>query len=246
MGLDELFHIEKVDFHAFEYAHAWSFVYFLNNGNDGKYEKGFASFFKDLYSLRGLDYTNESGYGGGTGKDKVVKADDIRDMLLKKIRVTDVEELEKQWHAYIAAIPVDAPEARLKRGLRAVMMWEFEDALPDLDAAIDGGIVEARAFAARARVHGFKGNYDKAAADMAKAIEFDPLDANYRHDLSNYMLGLSPRIFFSKLDRFVRDDEDLSDARDQAGLAYELNPDNHEYERWFGVLDSTAKAVGGE
>ena len=244
MTLEELFHIEKVDFQAFEYAHAWSFVYFLNNGNKGKYQKGFASFFKDLYSLRGLDYTNQSGYGGGTGKDKVVKPEDIRDMLLKKIRVSDQDELQKQWHEYIASIPVDAPEARLKRGLRAVMMWEFEDALPDLDAAIDAGIKDPRAFAARARVHSSEGSYDKAAKDIAAALEHDPLNAQYRHDLSNYMIGLSPRVFYRKLDRMARKDDDLTAARDQAGLAWELNPDDREFERWYQVLDATAKAEG--
>lgn len=240
IGLEQLFMIDRADFQAFEYAHAWSFVYFLNNGAKGKYKKGFASFFKDLYSLKGIEYSNESGYGA-SGKAKVVTPEAIRAMLLKKIKVKDVKSLEAAWHDYIAGISVDAPEARLKRGLRFVMMWEFEDALPDLTAAIDAGILDPRAFAARARAYSFNGNESKAAADMAKAIELDPLNAQYRHDQSNYMIGLNPRIFFKDVSDWVSDDANLGAARDQAGLAMELDPENREFERWFGVLNVAAK-----
>ena len=36
------------DFDGFQYAHAWSFVYFLNTAENGKYQKSFTKFFKGL------------------------------------------------------------------------------------------------------------------------------------------------------------------------------------------------------
>ena len=143
--LEKLFHITRNNFQAFEYAHAWSFVYFLNNFDKGKYAKGFAKFFKDLYTLKGVEYESVPG-AGKTGRGKSVSPDNIRELLLKKIGEKDTDKLEKQWKEFIAAIPVEGPAARLKRGMRAVYQFDFETALPDLDAAIEAGTEDARAY----------------------------------------------------------------------------------------------------
>jgi hypothetical protein len=93
-----LFEIERSEFGSFEYAHAWSFVYFLNNYDDGKYAKGFAKFFRELYTTaKGVPYETVPSYGL-SGVGKVVKPEDIKALLLKRIGERDVQELERQWH----------------------------------------------------------------------------------------------------------------------------------------------------
>jgi hypothetical protein len=43
--LEDLFKLTREQFDGFQYAHAWSFVYFLNNFENGKYQKAFNKFF---------------------------------------------------------------------------------------------------------------------------------------------------------------------------------------------------------
>ena len=237
VGLQELFDLEKSGFHAFQYAHAWSFVYFLNNGNDGKYQKGFAKFFKELYTLKGVESDNVSGWGPG-GMNKVVKPDDIRDFLLKKIKVEDVKELEAEWLDFIANIAIDAPEARLKRGLRASRTGDFDDAIADLTAAIDAGLKDPRAYYARARTSAYSGDMSKAVEDIEAALELDPLNAEYRYDYSHYLLGASASRFFSIGSKGQYEGNDAIDqARAQAGLAVSLDPKNRFFPEWKKLLN---------
>ena len=237
VGLQELFGLEKANFGAFQYAHAWSFVYFLNNGNDGKYQKGFAKFFKELYTLKGVESDNVPGYGPGN-MNKVVKPDDIRDFLLKKIKVTDVKALEVEWLDFIASVPIDAPQARLKRGLRSAMFGEFESAIEDLTAAIDAGVTDPRAFAARARSGAFTGDTSKSVTDIEAAIELDPLNASYRYDYSHYLLGASAsRYFRSNSKNMYEGNDALEQARAQAGLAVSLDPKDRFYPEWKAMLE---------
>jgi hypothetical protein len=239
--LKDLFFIEREAFQAFEYAHAWSFVYFLNNADKGKRSKKFAKFFTMLYTTaKGVTYHYE-------GSRKVVKPEDIRDLLMKKIGEKDVDKLEAEWHEFIRDLPIDGPEARLKRGLRYVRMWEFGDALTDLNSAIEGGILDARAFWARARASSMPGGIGRkpksagsvvksrsermkqALADIEKAVELDPLNAMYRYEYSHLLIGQSAVISIGKR----ADKENSPAAKAQAGLAMALNPDNLNYKEWF-------------
>ncbi|MCP3914125.1 MAG: hypothetical protein GY711_01050 [bacterium] len=243
--LEDLFEIKREDFQAFEYAHAWSFVYFLNNFDEGKYQKGFNRFFRDLYTRKGVESISVPSYGqAGTGFQ--VEPQVIRSFLLKKIGVKDTALLEEQWHDYIRAIEIDAPEARLKRGLRSVAMFDMSDALPDLNVAIDSGLADARAYAARARALSTLGMIKKkdktpqtagskvlsraermklAAEDIAKAIELEPLSARFRYDQAMLMVGASPVMPASMVKEGHADEA----AKAASGLATELDPDNESY-----------------
>ncbi|MCA8981547.1 MAG: DUF1570 domain-containing protein [Planctomycetes bacterium] len=223
--LEDLFFINRRDFHSFQYAHAWSFVYFLNNYDKGKYQKGFTKFFKALYTLeKGVPYERVPA-AGKTGTGKSVTPEDIRALLLEKIKVDDVAALEKEWKEFIAAIPVDGPEARLKRGLRAVYQWEFEEALPDLNAAIEAGIQDPRAYWGRGRAKLWSGKGAESVSDFEKAVEMDPLSASFRYALSE---GLAFKTIFTQEGKVGN-----PDARLQAGLAHELDPENERYREWF-------------
>jgi len=236
IGLQQLFRLEKSGFQAFQYAHAWSFVYFLNNGMDGKYEKGFGKFFKDLYTLKGVESENKPGYGG-SGMAKIVKPDDIRDFLLKKIKVEELAELEIEWLKFIEGIPIDAPEARLKRGLRSAMMGNFDECLEDLTAAIDGGVTDPRAFSTRATANAMGLKMGMALEDIDKAIELDPLNAEYHYARSHYLLGLgSFRFLGSKKNNSYDKEENIEAARKEAGLAVSLDPGNRDFPKWRSSL----------
>ena len=227
--LEELFLMPRDKFDGFEYAHAWSFVYFLNNYEGGKYAKSFAKFFKGLYSLEKplkVDTT-----GGG----KSVRPEDIRAYLLSKLGLKGTEELEKQWKDYVAAVPIEGPTARLKRGLSAVRQLEFEDAIEDLDAAIEAGTKDPRAWWARGRALAATNKRKQAQADLAKAVEMDPLNAGFRYELSRTMAG---RITLSGENVTVVESDDEKkiknpEARVQAGLATELDPSNDSFLEWF-------------
>lgn len=240
--LEKLFHLEKPEFDGFQYAHAWSFVYFLNNYENGKYRKGFNKFFKDLYTTaKGVPYESIRSWGK-TGRGKEVKPDDIKALLLKKIKVKDPLKLEKQWKDYIAAVPLEGPEALLKRGIGATRRGEFEAALDDLNAAIELGSQDPRAFTHRATALALGGkdpeSREKAIEDIRKSVELAPLRASYRHRLSQALSGLisfgSIRFEAEELEDFDLDNEE---AKMHAGLAMELDPDEEMYEIWFDGFD---------
>lgn len=85
--LEQLFFLSRDEFDGFQYAHAWSSVYFLNNFENGKYQKAFDKFFKGLYTLeKGIPFEP-------AGRGKKVKPEDIRAYLLKKLGVKDAEDL---------------------------------------------------------------------------------------------------------------------------------------------------------
>jgi tetratricopeptide (TPR) repeat protein len=239
--LADLFFIDRGAFGAFEYAHAWSFVYYLNNFEDGRYAEAFAKFFRGLYTLeKGLDFESEAG-PPPSGVWKSVRPKGIRDYLLTKLKVKEVERLEGEWKAFIAAIQVDGPTARLKRGMRASFEFDFKAALEDLDAAIEGGIEDPRAWAMRGRALAFTGEKERAIKDFERAIELDPLNAAYRYELARVRVGhLAVTFAGGSLTIETRRSEDKEketlddgEAKRQAGLARELDPGNDGYREFL-------------
>jgi tetratricopeptide (TPR) repeat protein len=235
--LEELFLLSREEFDGFQYAHAWSFVYFLNNYEGGKYAKSFAKFFKGLYSLEKPLQVDTSGGG------KSVSPKDIRAYLLSKLGLKGTVELEKQWKDFVAAVPIEGPSARLKRGLSAARQLEFEDALVDLDAAIAAGTKDPRAWWARGRALAATGKRKQGQEDLAKAVEMDPLNAGFRYELSRLMAG---RITLIESGggglQIIESDEEkkIQDplARAQAGLATELDPENDSFREWFDRFEA--------
>jgi len=236
--LEKLFRISRNDFDGFQYAHAWSFVYFLNNFKNGKYSKGFARFFRELYtSFKGIEYKQVAA-ANTTGVGFKASPSEIRSHLLKRIGVSDVEQLETDWKTFIKEIPINGPEALLKRGLRSVRMFEFAKALPDLDEAIKGGITDARAYAARGTARAFGGSASDGVEDLKKAVELDPLSATYRYQLSQLMCGRTSSgsgsgFFNIESGGEPEKDIDNPEAKIQAGLARELDPENEQFRRWY-------------
>jgi hypothetical protein len=260
--LEDLFKITRDEFEAFQYAHAWSFVYFLNQ--TPKYKKGFDKFFKDLYSLaKGITYENISYASFAGGRGKQVKPEEIRRVLLASLGVKDTETLEKEWKDFIAKVPIEGPSARFKRAY--YMVWQggmisdakdekvrseqtrknAQQALEDLDAAIAGGIKDARAYFARFQVRSLapylgirpeKDPTEDLHADLAKAIELDPLNASFRFAMGNLMAKDVRYILMGgegggadSGDEQEKPHEVDPEVAALLGLAVELAPENESY-----------------
>ncbi len=246
--LAQLFSIEREDFGAFEYAHAWSFIYFLNE--TPKYKKGFDRFFKDIYSLsKSVEYRSVA--YGKTGAAKEASPEEIRRVvmttLVGKNDDNAVAALDKEWKDSIAAIPIEGPVARFKRAYRAVIQGQslggeeaqhkqaLETALLDLDFAIDQGIDDARAWWTRARVRTLMGKPQEAREDLLRAIEMDPLNAGYRFEVGMTMMsGVSIMGDFDwGIDIESSEEKGLSkapEAKPYLGLAAALAPGNDLYQ----------------
>ena len=176
---------------------------------------------------------------GGVGK--LVAPVDIRAYLLKKLKVSDVSALEREWREFVESIPIEGAKARLKRGLLAVRQLRYEEALPDLDAAIEAGITDPRAWAARGRVHALTDAKDKALADYRAAIQKDPLAAGFRYELSRVLVGATPAPKAAPTGASGASDDgedgapkfNNEDARAEAGLASELAPENDRFRAWY-------------
>jgi hypothetical protein len=239
--LEELIRLPAQDFDAFQYAHAWSFLYFLTQASPA-YEKAFWSFFKDVYALQ---VEKKEIYEGGpdkSGVGYVIPPDEIRRLLLKKLGQKDTEALEHEWKGFIASIPLEAPEARFKRAYRAVRFGaglgaDREPALSDLDFALANGCADPRAYWARGQLKAYSyGDFGAGVMDFKRAIALDPLNPAYRFDAAQALCG---HLFALNLgDAEIRmagernlkgSDEELSEAKLQFGLATELDGDNDFY-----------------
>lgn len=140
---------------------------------------------------------------------------------------------------YVAAIPIAGPEARLKRGLYQMRMFEIDEAMADLDAAIAGGCNDARAYWARGKCATMGKGPKAGVEDLQKAVGLEPLNPIFRYDLSNALAGrvsIGNRFGKGGVTVGSGDDEariDNPEAKQQAGLAMELDPENDRYREWF-------------
>ena len=240
LTLEELFHTEREAFTAFHYAHAWSFLYFLNTADGGRrYAKAFDKFFKELYTLaaKGVDYETVN-HWNQQGMAKRASPEGVVSHLLARLKVRDLGELETEWRDFVAAIPVDAPEALLKRGIHHIRRGKFDEALPDLEAAIDAGLDSALVWASRARARSLATESEpgeEATADMRKAIDLDPLNPVYRYDMSLLLAGYPALGGFAGNVGPEREDDSIDhpEAKVQAGLAHDLDPENPRFAEWL-------------
>ncbi len=259
--LEKLFFISRDDYHGFEYAHGWSFVYFLNS--NPAYEKGFKRFFKEFYTIgKGVAFEEKRLDGqeaGGLSLAPTVREvppAEVRRLLLDKLGVKDVPKLEKEWLDFIAAIQIDAPAARFKRGLFTLFQGnhgQLAQALEDIEGAIEGGVVDPRADWARGvlqLVCGGEG--EKCVEDFRRAIELSPLNAGFRNNLGQLLSGMSLRTgsltvsHGPKEEELNGPEEGLEEARRQIGLSCELEPENDFYKECLQrFLQLSGKKAGG-
>lgn len=242
--LKDLLETTYQNFGGFEYAHAWSFIYYLNSKDTTR--KAFASFFKDLYTRTGVESKRY-------GNQVVVEHAEINKLLLSKLKTKDLDALDKEWKAFIAAIPLDGPEARFERA-RYYIDWgggDEDQSRKDLEAAIEGGITHPAAYAGRAELAWRKGDRDQAIADMRRALELDPLNAQYHYMLARavsraeFFIVTGPvRVTVKGASTRTRLDSRLTQAEVDEGekhlsFAAELDPQDEQYAK---VLEKYKRA----
>jgi tetratricopeptide (TPR) repeat protein len=222
--LSKLVMTQRDAFDGLHYAHAWSFVHFLQN--TPKYQKSFTKYFKDLYGLELKDKKPEiidTGWGDKSGVRRRYKAEDVRDALLARLGVKDVDALEREWVAYVTGLKIDAPRARFLRGYEEALWGEdAKKALADLDAGIEGGYRHPEAYWARAYARLRTSGPGAAVEDFRRAVELDPLDAVYRADLAWGLTGW----WGKESEKVFGTPEQQDEAAAQFGLAAELDPEN--------------------
>ena len=224
LSLEGLFAVERDEFHSFEYSHAWSFVYFLNNTD--KYAKHFKKFFKDFYTLsKKVDFE-------WNGPFRVVSAEETRRLLLDTLRVKDPEALETEWLTYIRDLEIDAPVALFKRGLATVMRGEskaYEEATLDLTTALEQGVEDPRLFWALGKIKAASLlKFEEGLELLEKAVELDPFNARFRASVGSVHMGMA---YGSPKDSA----EFQAAALESFGLASELSPGDDYYE---GLLEN--------
>jgi hypothetical protein len=248
--LDKLFDLTRDEFDGFQYAHAWAFIYFLNETGAG-YQKGFDKFFKNLYTqAKGITYETISVSAGfdKSGMAKQAPPAEIRRVVLESIKVKDLDALEKEWKTWIAAIELKGAEERFKRAYQSVAFGRLleikndridrnatlknaEIALADVDAALAAGLSDPRAHWTRYRVLRILNKPEEAKQAIEAAVAADPLNARYRWDLGQMLhsgsLGGIEFAFggFSIQGGSAPSDEALNSFR----LATELAPENENY-----------------
>ncbi|MFT5688571.1 MAG: hypothetical protein ACI8PQ_001412 [Planctomycetota bacterium] len=236
--LETLFRTEKSEFQAFQYAHSWSFVYFLNNSD---YAKGFNKFFEKHYTIpKGVEYTMEP-FPNQQGTAKILTIEEVRRLLLESLKIKDDEvgELEAEWLAFITAIEIDAPQARFKRAYKVVRSGEsesYEQALEDLDFAIEAGLREPRAYWCRAMLKYREADVAGAETDFREAIAMAPLDPRFRFSLAGLLAGTgvtmgggSTFLVQSEEMTLRGSKEEIEEARVMFGLSHEMAPTNESY-----------------
>jgi len=222
LPLEKLFVLEPGEFTAFHYAHAWSFVYFLQN--QPKYAKRFEPFFKELYTQRLKGCAPQAVLSGSkTGQRTFYTPEDICDALLARLRVKDLARLEVEWLDYVASIPIESAEARFKRAYQASRSpgRDSRAALADADFAIHNGYEEPRAFWVRGYLNIQSGESGAALSDFRIATELAPLDATFRADLAWALSGWWGQGRPAAADRSA-----LDEARTHFDLAAVLEPNN--------------------
>ncbi len=259
--LDRLFDLSKDEFDGFQYAHAWAFVYFLNESSP-KYQKGFNKFFKDLYTIaKGITYDviPVPAQFDKSGTAKQASAAEIRRVVLAALGVKDLAALEEEWKSWIGAIKLEKPEELFKRAYTTVAYGRLfevdgdkldiektkanaEQVVEDLDKALAGGVKDARAHWAKSQAFKLLGRTDDARQSLQAALEADPLSGRYHWDLG--------QMLYSGFAGFSDDDSGLSftsdsdgptkkpseEAMRHFGLATELAPDNETYRRQFAKM----------
>ena len=171
-----------------DYSWGWSFVHMLLENS--KYERNFKKFFLALPKARDIDRFKIN--FGSLGLLDSVDGEAMLEAFMDYMKIKDdeeLEELEKEWYAYLenelvitSTRGLEAAADRAYREglkLKAKRMWE---------EAIEGGTETALTYHRYANLLESQGEHEDARRNWEKAIRFDPVTPEFYMDYGANML----------------------------------------------------------
>jgi hypothetical protein len=209
MSLEKMLTTDEMYEH---YTWGWSLVHFLMSTD--KYNKKFLHFVNTLALGKDVKRQME----GGSGGLSFVDGAEILRVFMKCLDVKDkaaLGALEKEWHAYVKdKLKLVTPRGFEEAGARCASTYPPRPikAKRLLQTAVDGGSKRASTYDKLAELieHDEKESFDKAVGLWKKAIELDPLTAEY----------------YAHLGRAYYDKGKKDDGKKLMQLALELDPDD--------------------
>jgi hypothetical protein len=177
------------------YAEAWCLVHFLLEHK--KYKSRFLNLFTSLASGIGLD---EVVLGSGRYRSyTTIDPEENLALFKKKMGIADMTELEREYLEYIYyGLPDVGARGYLDSARIRIRDQDLDGALEDLDAALERGSRDAACFLYRARIHGVRGEYNKAAVSYMRALELDPLNPDYHLECGLVLRASEDRIMMEE------------------------------------------------
>ncbi len=160
--------IRVPDFGARHYAWGWTFVHFVMSTK--KYAKRWEKFYLDLAHKQGIK--RKVLYGG----QKTVTPEVAEALLIKYLKVPDIETLEKEWYAYIDRLKIDDLAGAEAAARTFLMLGEAKEAKKYFEQAVRLGSKTPMVYVRYAGLFADRReNRKKALKLLAKALELDPL-----------------------------------------------------------------------
>ncbi|HMQ21672.1 MAG TPA: hypothetical protein PKE00_04230 [Planctomycetota bacterium] len=189
------------------YTWGWSFVYFLMQSP--KYEKKWKKVYLDLAHSRNVKRSFE-------GPFKTVEGDVVKKLLLDSLGHKVPETLEREWHDYLKSLKIDEVDGLEQAGRKLRTMGKNKEAKEMLAKAVEGGAKSPFTYAAYAQVLNKPGEREQAFKMINKAIELDPLEAEFY-----YIKG--------RMTEVTGKDDDIKEAYRLYMLAFDIFPESWKY-----------------
>lgn len=203
------------------YTWGWSFVYFLMQ--TPKYEKKWKKLYLDLAHSKKV----KKSY---SGPFKTVDGDVVKTLILKRLGHKVPETLQKEWWDFLKKIKIDETDGLERAGRKLRTMGKNKEARKLLADAISKGAKSPFTYASYARLLNKPGQRAERMKMIDKAIEIDPLEAEFYYIKANFF-------------RFMTSKKDLNKARRLALLAHDINPESWKYLALATELEETIKAL---
>jgi hypothetical protein len=164
--LKQLFKIPR--FSAVHYAWGWTFIHFLMK--TPKYTKRYEKYYSDLAHKKGIK--RKLVYG----KVKTVTPEVAERLLLKYLKVKTLDQLQKEWMAYVKKLKVDSLEGMERAGTRFIMFGDRKMGKKLLEKAIKMGAKSPVTYTTLAQIlTRTPEERRRALALLDKAAKIDPL-----------------------------------------------------------------------
>ena len=206
MTLEDLISYDRVggkNFGAVQYAWAWTFMRFLHD--DKTYRKRFQKYWLDLAHKRsGIKRVPMAEW-------ETIEAAEAKELFLKYMKLKDLEEMQKEWYAYIDKLEVESLAGLEAAGRRFKAFGEHKEAKKVLKEAIDKGAKNPLTWLAWADYQYRDSNWGEAIRSLDKAIALDPL---------------IPALYYmkSRAKRRMMGDENKAEGMRLLRIAAELDP----------------------